>query len=167
MENDLSGIFQFNSKLPLEKKGIRFNSTLSPIFVAKFSPKNTKNLRSAENLIDYNNIYSINRIGSNETVEGGESITFGNEFSLFEQNYDHKEIFSFNLATSFRNEKNESLSDKSSLGQKTSNIVGQMKINTNEFYDLEYDFLADNNLKDLNYHKISSKFKINNFVKYI
>ena len=164
LENDLSGIFQFNSRLPLEKKGIRFNSTLSPIFVAKFSPKNTKNLRSASNLIDYKNIYSINRIGSNETVEGGESITFGNEFSLFDTNYNQKEIFSFNLATSFRNERNESLSDKSSLGQKTSNIVGQMKINTHELYDLEYDFLADNNVRDLNYHKISSKFKINNFV---
>ena len=164
LENDLSGIFQFNSKLPLERKGLRFNSTLSPIFVAKFSPKNTKNLRSADNLVDYKNIYSINRIGSNETIEGGESITFGNEFSLFDTNYDQKEIFSFNLATSFRNEKNESLSEKSSLGQKTSNIVGQMKLDTNEFYELEYDFLADNNIKDLNYHKISSKFKINNFI---
>ena len=28
-------------------------------------------------MVEYNKIYSINRIGSNETVEGGKSITLG------------------------------------------------------------------------------------------
>ena len=37
-----------------------------------------------------------------------------------------------------------------------------MKIN--RFIDLNYNFLADNNLGNFNYHKIKSNFKINNFV---
>ena len=162
-ESDLNGIFQYYSKLPLEKKGNRFNSSLSPILVAKFSPNTTKNLDS-DRLVDYSNIYSINRIGSNETLEGGGSITIGNEFSMFDKQNELNDLISLNLAASFRDEKNESLSKKSSLGQKTSNIVGQMEIKPNNFLELNYDFLADNNINEFNYHKMSSTFKVNNFI---
>ena len=163
-ESDLNGIFQYYSKLPLEKKGNRFNSSLSPILVAKFSPNTTKNLRDSDRLVDYSNIYSINRIGSNETLEGGGSITIGNEFSMFDKQNELNNLINLNLAASFRDEKNESLSKKSSLGQKTSNIVGQMEIKPNNFLELNYDFLADNNINEFNYHKISSTFKVNNFI---
>ena len=163
-ESDLNGIFQYYSKLPLEKKGNRFNSSLSPILVAKFSPNTTKNLRSSDRLVDYSNIYSINRIGSNETLEGGGSITIGNEFSMFDKQNELNNLINLNLAASFRDEKNESLSKKSSLGQKTSNIVGQMEIKPNNFLELNYDFLADNNINEFNYHKMSSTFKVNNFI---
>ena len=163
-DSDLGGIFQFYTKLPLEKKGLRFNSTLTPIFITKLSPENTRNVRGNDDMVEYNKIYSINRIGSNETVEGGKSITLGNEFTIFDKTKDINEIFSLNLATSLREEKNESLSDKSSLGNKTSNIIGEMKLSTNKFYELNYNFLSDNNIGEFNYHKIISKFKINNFV---
>ena len=107
-DSDLGGIFQFYTKLPLEKKGLRFNSTLTPIFITKLSPENTRNVRGNDDMVEYNKIYSINRIGSNETVEGGKSITLGNEFTIFDKTKDINEIFSLNLATSLREEKNES-----------------------------------------------------------
>ena len=163
-ESDISGIVQFHSKLPMEKKGQKFNSSLSPIVVAKFSPENTKNLRSDDALINYENIYSIKRIGSNETIEGGHSLTIGNEFSIYDKENDLREIFNFNIATSLRNEENKSLSKKSSLGQTTSNLVGKVGLTTNDFYEINYDFIADNNMDEFNYHKISSKFEINNFI---
>ena len=53
---------------------------------------------------------------------------------------------------------------KSSLGQKTSNIAGQSKFKINDFIDINYDFLGDNNLGNFNYHKIKSNFRVNNFV---
>ena len=53
---------------------------------------------------------------------------------------------------------------KSSLGQKTSNITGQSKIKMNNYVNIDYDFLLDNNLGKFNYHKIKSNFKVNNFV---
>ena len=37
-------------------------------------------------------------------LEGGESITIGNEFKLFRKSNLDNEIFGLNLATSFRNE---------------------------------------------------------------
>ena len=45
-----------------------------------------------------------------------------------------------------------------------SNIVGEMKFNPSDKVDFNYDFLIDNNLGQINYHKFDTKLKINNFV---
>ncbi len=162
-ENDLQGIIQFNSKLPLKKEGYKYNSSLTPIFVAKFNPFKNKNIMTKDRLVNYDNIYSLNRIGSNETLEGQRSLTIGNEFKIFGK-LSNNEIFGLNLATSFRDEENTDLPSKSSLGQKMSNIVGEMKFNPSDKIDFNYDFLIDNNLGQINYHKFDTKLKINNFV---
>ena len=60
--------------------------------------------------------------------------------------------------------KNSDLPIKSSLNQKTSNIVGQMSYKGSDLLQLDYDFFADNNLGKFNYHKLKSTFKVNNFV---
>ena len=163
-ENDLQGIVQFNSSLPLKKQGFKFSSSLTPIFVAKYNPNKNKNIKNTSKFVDYNNIYSINRIGSNETLEGNSSITIGNEFKIFNNTDNTNEIFGINLATSIRDKKNDDLSEKSSLGEKASNIVGQVKINPSDFIDLKYDFLSDNNFGEFKYHNINSTFKVNNFI---
>ena len=50
------------------------------------------------------------------------------------------------------------------MGKKTSDIVGSLKLNPNNFLTLEYDFSQDENLKDNNYQFFKSEFKINNLV---
>ncbi len=161
-QHDLEGIIQFNSKLPLKKIGNNYDSTLTPIFSAKFNPYPNKNIMNDVRIIDYNNIFSIDRLSSQKTLEGGESITIGNEYKIFDKL--DNEIFGLNLATSLKDKVNNDLPANSSLNQKTSNIVGQMNLKTNEFIEFEYDFFADNNLGKFNYHKINTEFKVNNFI---
>ena len=163
-ESNLSGIIQINSKLPLEKKGIRFNSSLTPIFALKFNPIKSKNIKNNDRIVDYNNIYSINRIGSSETLESGQSLTIGNEYSIYQNNDFQNKLFSFNIATSLSDNDNDKLPLKSSLNQKMSNIVGQVEFNPNKSINFNYDYLIDNNIGQFNYHKLKSNFKINNFI---
>ena len=163
-ENDIQGIFQFNSKLPLIKNGYKFNSSLTPIFVAKFNPFTNKNIQTSDRLVNYDNIYSLNRIGSNETLEGKSSFTIGNEYKIFNKSDNVNEIFGINLAASFRDKENTDLPSKSSLGQKTSNVVGEIVYIPNKLLNFNYDFLIDNDLDKLNYHKIDSTITINDFV---
>ena len=157
-------LFCEHPKKPLKKEGYKYSSSLTPIFVGKFNPFKNKNISGFDRMIDYNNIYSINRIGTNETLEGDSSITIGNEFKIFNNSDQVNEIFSFNLASSFRNSENNDLPIKSSLGKKMSNITGQLNFKPQKFIDLNYDFLTDNNMDQINYHKIDSTFKVNNFV---
>ena len=163
-ENRIMGIFQFNSRFPLQKEGQKYTTTLTPIIVGKFNPQKNKDISDENRIIDYSNIYSIDRISSTGVIEGGESITFGNEFKLLDKNDLSNELFTFNLATSFRGNENLDLPENSFLGQKSSNIIGETKFKFNDAIDFQYNFLTDNNIEDFHYHKIDSKFMINNFI---
>jgi len=164
-ENDhnLQTILNYKIKYPLKKSGERYNTTLSPIFSARYSPNKNKNLKHEERIMDYDSIFLLDRLSATETVEGGQSITFGNEYAIYDK-YNESEIFSLNLATSLRDQENDKLPVNSTLSQKMSDIVGEMKLKTNKFIDFNYNFSVDNNIDTLNYHKISSKINVNNFV---
>jgi len=161
-DQNLQSIIKYQIQYPLKKEGVKFDSVLTPILSARFSPNKSKDIKGSDRVIDYNNIFSLNRIGSNETVEGGQSITIGNEFKTTDKL--GNEFFSLNLATMFRDEENPDLPKKSTLNRKSSNIVGEMLFKPKEFFDLKYNFSLDNDMQTLNYNLVDATFSINNFV---
>jgi LPS-assembly protein len=163
-ENDIQSLINYQVKYPLKKVGNKYTGILSPIFSARYSPNQNKNIKSIDRITEYNNIFTLNRIGSNDTVEGGQSITLGNEFAIYDKSNPSDEIFSFNIATMFRDTENYKLPTSSTLGQKSSDIVGKMKFKQNEFIDFSYKFSLDDNLQNLNYNQIDTTFSVNNFV---
>ena len=162
LDQNLQSIVKYQIQYPLKKEGVKFDSILTPILSARFSPNKSKSIKGSDRIIDYNNIFSLDRIGSNETVEGGQSLTIGNEFRALDK-FDN-EIFSLNLAAMFRDEENPDLPEKSTLNKKTSNIVGEMLFKPKQFFDLKYNFSLDNDMQTLNYNLIDTTFSINNFI---
>ena len=69
-----------------------------------------------------------------------------------------------NLATVFRDKKNEQLPLNSTIGENTSDIFGGIDLNPNKFINLDYNFSIDNNLDRTNYNQVKSTFTVNNFV---
>ena len=68
------------------------------------------------------------------------------------------------MATVFRDEINENIPASSSLGKKSSDVVGHIKIAPNNFFNTSYNFAVDNNVDQFKYHDITAKFQVNNFV---
>ena len=163
-ENNLQTLLNYQVRYPLKKSRNRFDSILSPIISARYSPNKNKNLKNEDRLINYDNIFSLDRIGSNYTIEGGQSITIGNEYKIYDKKNENNEIFSLNLATMFRDEKNLKLPESSRLGEKTSDIVGGMKFKSNNFIDFAYNFSVDNSFDTINYNLIDTTISVNNFV---
>ena len=128
----------------------------------RYSPSPTKNMHKTDRKIDVNNIFSLDRIGVNDAIEGGQSVTFGNEYKRTDKN--NREQLLINLATVFRDETNNDLPMTSTLTQKQSDIVGNIKISPNNFLDFDYNFSLDNNLDTTNYHSINTSLTVNNFV---
>ncbi len=163
-ESSLQSIVNYEMKYPLQKISENFLSTLTPTMSLRYSPNKSKNRSEDDREIDVDNIFSINRIGSSDTVEGGQSITIGNEYALFDSNDNNRKILSIDLATAFRDEKNDKLPINSTLGDKQSNIFGGIDFNTKKFIDFNYNFSLDNDLKTLNMNQIKSTFNFNKFV---
>ena len=163
VSNKLLGSLIMESSYPLKKLGPKFNSFLEPIVSLRYSPTETKNISNSDRRIDINNIFSTNRISDNNTIEGGESITIGNTYRLTDINNDH-EYLSLGLASVFRLKENNDLPIKSTIGKKSSDIVGNAKISPNKYFNIDYNFSLDNNLDTSNYDSIKSTLSMNNFV---
>ena len=52
----------------------------------------------------------------------------------------------------------------SSLNNKYSDIIGNIKFNLLDNLNLEYDFVADNNFNKINYNLLNASLNVNNFV---
>ena len=159
----LSGIFQYNSSLPMIKENGNYQNILKPKFSLKIAPNSTKNIRDNELKLDLNNIYSINRISQNDVVEGGLSITYGNDFSIFNK-IKSKEILSLKLANNLRISENDDLPQNNQIGQKTSDFFGELSFSPNKYFTSKYNASIKNNFSQINYENLVTEFKVNNFV---
>ena len=115
------------------------------------------------NRLDVDNIFDINRLAVNDTLEGGTSLTIGNDFIVSDLNKT-KEFFGIKLANNIRFEENADLPRNNQLGAKNSNFFGEIQFNPNEILTTKYNASAKNNLSDINYENFIAEVSINNFV---
>ena len=162
LDTKIATLIEFNSSYPMEKKTNDYSNILKPIISARYSPNNSKNARNEDKRIDVSNVFALNRLGSSDSVEGGGSLSFGTEF--YNTDSSKREVLNLKVANVFKLEDDQNLPANSSLGNKTSDIMGELNYNPNDFFSLNYKFTQDQNLKDTNYQMLKNEFKINNFV---
>ena len=64
----------------------------------------------------------------------------------------------FNLAQVYRDKANPDLPTNSTLNNKYSDIIGNVKFNLFDNLNFEYDFIADNNFNRLNYNLLNTNY---------
>ena len=150
------------ASLPLKKNGLNFDSNLSPKLSLRYSPFDNQNISNFDRKINSSNIFSNNRLGLTDSLEGGQSITLGFDYELFKK--DSKKIFSSSLGQVFSDTNDSKLPKTSKMQNKSSDIVGNISYTPNNILEFNYDFSADNNFDTMNYNYLEAKININNFV---
>jgi len=155
MINEFSGVLSYKSSLPMKKEKDYSSNIFSPTFMVRYAPGHMRNLSGDDINLKYANLYSINKTS---VIEDGLSAILGFDFKINNKELDgtEKEKFSLSLGQVFNIEENEDLPSKSSLDQKTSDIVGEIKYNFSKIGSIDYKFSVDHNLGELNYNEISS-----------
>ena len=159
----LSGIYQYNSSLPLIKENDFTQKIFKPKLSIKIAPSHTKDERNSERKIDLNNIYSLNRTTDNQSIEGGLSAAYGFDYSISDK-LKSNEIFNIKLANNVRLSKNDDLTNTNQMGEKMSNLFSEIKYSPNKIITTKYISSLKNNLKDISYENLITDFKINKFV---
>ena len=162
-EQNLSSVMQYNVQLPLKKENPEYINNFTPKIALMYSPNKSKNLSLNELRIDSSNIFALDRIASNETVEGGTSLTYGTIFNKVNKKT-NKDILNLEMSSLIRIKENPDLPTSSTIGKKMSDIFGNIDLYPNENLSFKYNFSIDNNFDKTNYDAISTKLKINKFV---
>ena len=126
------------------------------------TPDKSENITNLDRKINSTNLFSNNRLGLSDSLEGGNSITLGFDYEL--KNLDNKELLDLRLGQIFRDSDESRFPKKSTMQNKVSDLIGGLKISPSENFTLNYEFSADNSLNTMNSSKLDGKIKINNFV---
>ncbi len=162
-EVQISSIFELNSILPLKKQGLRYSNYLTPKISLRWNPSDMEDHNLSKRTINTDNIFSIDRLGLDDSFETGKSITLGFDYKR-ETVEDLNKYFDLKLATVYRDTEEKFIPKNTTLNKKNSNIFGSVSANFIENINLNYKFAADNNLNDLEYSNINTSISINNFV---
>ena len=150
------------SSLPLKKNHTNYVSNLTPKILARYSPSKSENLINSDRKINITNIFSSNRLGLNDSLEGGQSITLGIDYDF--KTLDNKDLLGLSLGQIFRDVQDKRLPIKSKMRNKSSDIVGDIYFKPNNNFEIDYNFSIDNNVDTINYNQFETKISINNFI---
>ena len=97
---DIFGTFKYDSSLPMVKIMSDYRHYLTPKVSFRYSPNDNSDISSKNILLNYNNVFGLNRIGTNHEIEGGESLSAGLEFKR--ENIKGFNILDFKIANVLR-----------------------------------------------------------------
>ena len=159
---EMMSIFNVDTSIPLLKKGENYTNYLIPKLSLKINPSDMKDYFNSDRVINVNNIFANNRLGINDSLEAGKSITLGLDFKK-ENIEDPDKFFEIKLASVLRDKEENFIPKQTTLNKKSSNIFGSVSNNFIEFLDLNYNFAIDNDLKSLEYSNFNAELKFDNF----
>ena len=174
---EIASIYEANSSLPLKKVNEKSIEYLEPKISFRINPGDMQDNSSNKRIINTDNIFDINRIGSNDTFESGKSITFGLNYKKEKNNNtvfttkDINNFFQLNIAKVYRDSSENFIPSSSTLNKKNSNFFGSIKNqyyndnNSNIFDSLKFDyyFSVDDNLENLQYSSFNGEISFNKF----
>jgi len=154
--NEINSVLAYKSSLPLKKNGINYSNLFSPNFMARYAPGHMRDLSGKDQIFNYSNLYNLNKTSE---VEDGFSAILGFDFKINKKrkNKSEKEKISLSLGQVFNQKENKDIPSKSSLDQKTSDVVGEFNYNFDEIGKINYKFAVDHNFNDLNYNEVATQ----------
>jgi len=164
LKSELSSQFILNSSLPLSKVNQEnsYKEILVPKISFRLNPNDMINYDALDRTIDASNIFTANRLGLDDTLEVGNSLTLGLNYNKLNTQTYIKDI-NIDLGTVFRDNVESDIPSKTSINKKNSNLFGSLDYNFSENFTLEYDFSIDNKIEAFDYNSIELDWSINNF----
>ena len=160
---DIMSGLEFTSTVPLIKETSMYENFITPKLSLRFNPSDMINHSSKTSEINVNNIFANNRLGINDSLESGRSLTLGIDYKKKKLD-DINKFFEVKLATSVRDKEENNIPRRSTLNRKNSNLFGSITNNFSEHFALDYNFAMDNDFNKLEYNGLNAQLTVNNFI---
>ena len=114
---------------------------------------------TGDNNLHNKNIFSLDRINSSTSLEGGASVAYGFDYI---KSFKNNNEFNFSIGQIINEKKiDKRKPDTSSLDKRFSDVIGDLNFKKNNF-QVNYKYSLDQNLKETNFNEISSKYSLGN-----
>ena len=155
--SEIYGAIGYLSELNLFKNySDNHSHFFKPKFLLRYAPGNMKKETSGGR-INPSNIFSLNRVSSENNFESGLSSTLGFDYEIRK----NKSSFLFSGGQIINQEENKKMSSESSLDEKLSDFVASSNINFNDKVKFNYNFSLDESYKKVNYNDFQTTLNFN------
>ncbi len=158
--NELFGAIGYLASLDLYKdtqSGI--NHLLTPKILFKYAPNYMRKEEGQHNLAK-KNLFSLDRLQSEQNYEGGANITVGLDYEI---NDDFNQT-NFSIGQIISEKKNnKNMPDTLSLDNRFSNVVGNLSHKRGDNLKFDYNYSIDQNLKETNFNEVNVDYINDNF----
>jgi len=155
-------IIEANTSLPLIKKTENYENSLTPKISLRFNPGKISNFSEEKKLVNFDNIFEINRLGLSDEFEPGKSLTVGLDFKKQKVN-EINNYFEFKIASVLRDKNQINIPKSTSINNKTSNLIGSINFNKDELLKVNYDYSIKNDFSLIEYSSLNLKFTKDSF----
>ena len=166
LTTEASTALSFNAKMPLVKKNKSGNkiNLLTPRFSLRMAPNQMRDIQDDMLRLNYSNLFSLNKNSQVDVIERGTSAILGLELSNnnIENNIPGARNYSVKIGQVYNLEENENIPSRSSLDQKTSDLVGEGYLKVSDNLTLTSNFALDHNFNDVNYQDLNANLILGN-----
>ena len=167
LNSEISSALAFNASLPLTKTNKKNNKLnfLTPIMSLRVAPGHMRSINDDDLRLTYQNLFSLNKNSRGDIVDKGLSMALGIELSSYdldENEMPGEEKYSFAIGQLYNAEENKDLPARSTLDQKSSDVVGRGMFKLNENVKLTNEFSVDHNLNEINYNELGANLILGN-----
>ena len=149
--SELFGALGLFSKIIMQKKEGNTEHLLTPKLLLRYAPGSMRNENSGSRLTP-SSAFDLNRLNNINNFETGLSGTLGFDYKTTSNDMG----FDFSLAQVIKEAENNKMPDKSSLNEKTSDLVGSANIKLRNNFSINYEFALDQNYQDLNFNEFGA-----------
>ena len=158
--NELFGAVGYLASLDLFKTSADgSNHLLTPKMLFKFAPNYMRKETEEHNLAK-KNLFSLDRLQSEQNYEGGTNVTIGLDYEINDEfnqtNFSIGQIIS-------EKKNNKDMPDTLSLDNRFSNVVGNLSHKRGDNLNINYNYSIDQNFKETHYNEVSMDYTNSNF----
>ena len=162
---EINPIIAFDTALPLAKISNDSEEYLIPRILTRYSPGQMNKSNSNDTMLTTDNIFSLNRMNSDELIEKDLSFNLGLDWEWAEKNNDirTKKKSNISIGQVIKLRDNYDMPTKSSLQNKMSDIVSKVGYYDPQYFNVTIKSTFDNQLNHIYYNDLNiQKFYKNN-----
>ena len=153
LNNELYSTIGLETSVPLIRFSKATEETLSPKIFTKFTTGSMNDLSGQNKILNYADIYSMDRLNNIDKPETGGSIGYGLDYELNRKNSENLNIMTskFSVGQVLSDVKKTKMPSSSSLNEKTSDIVGSFDffLDQSTFTNESNEVMKNNNIENL------------------
>jgi LPS-assembly protein len=157
LNSQIDPVVGFNTSMPFAKISKETEQFLVPRVLTRYSPGKMINARTNDITLNTDNLFSLNRMNSDELIEKNLALNVGLDWVWKEKNQKPKEA-ALSIGQVIKFNKDEDMPIKSSLQNKYSDLVTKVGYFDPKNYSITLKSTLDNSLDHLYYNDLTLKY---------